>query len=688
MARQRKTQTGKAAKTKPAPAKPPKVKQQGADLIFALDIGTRSIIGLVGQVEDDRLQVLAIEKEEHSKRAMLDGQIEDIAQVAKVARQVTQRLEKKLGYSLKRVCVAAAGRALRTEKGSYSIQLPETTRITSDLISQLESGAVSAAEEVLAASEEIQRRFYLVGYTVAGYQLDHYPLTTLKDHNGQLLEADVVATFLPSEVVESLYAVMESAKLEVASLTLEPIAALNAVIPADLRLLNLVLADIGAGTSDIAVCRNGSVVGYTMATVAGDEITEDLMRHYLVDFATAERMKTQLDADTIVYRDVLGLEQTTSGSEVQSAAENATQTLAQEIAQRIVALNGASPSAVFLAGGGSKLLGLQERVATVLNMDQRRVALAGNNYEKSAFSREYDLNDPEYATPLGIAVSAGLGLISDSYRIMLNGKPAKLFRSGSLSVLELLMMNGYTTTDLLGRTGKNLTVTVDGQRMVFRGEPSTPCVLTLNDKPAKPSDLVFAGDTIHFIPAVCGANAQRTVAEVVGDEFTRGVMVNGVLVSVDTPLNPGDEISLSIPAGVSIQPPQEPQRMEEPQPAPVPPQPEPAAVSPRPMFSQAVELDPVVITVTEPEPEPEAEPVPEPVRPVPAMPLHLNGQLLMLTPKEDNSPYYLMDLLDHSGIDFEHLDRPVELLVNGMEAPFSQILCPNDDIIIRYTQRG
>ena len=274
---------------------------------------------------------------------------------------------------------------------------------------------------------------------------------------------------------------------------------------------------------------------------------------------------------------------------------------------------------------------------------------------------------------------------------MLNGKPAKLFRSGSLSVLELLMMNGYTTTDLLGRTGKNLTVTVDGQRMVFRGEPSTPCVLTLNDKPAKPSDLVFAGDTIHFIPAVCGANAKRTVAQVVGDEFTHGVMVNGALVSVDTPLNPGDEISLSIPSGILAQ------TVEKPEPAPVQvaEEPQPATVSsesasdvsaPRPTFSQPIELEPVVVTVSEPEPE--SELLPEPVRPTLAIPLHLNGQLLMLNPKEDNSPYYLMDLLDRSGIDFEHLDRPVELLVNGMEAPFSQILYPNDDIIIRYTQRG
>ena len=105
----------------------------------------------------------------------------------------------------------------------------------------------------------------------------------------QHLEAAVVATFLPSEVVDSLYAVMQKAGLEVASMTLEPIAALNAAIPADLRLLNLALVDIGAGTSDIAVCRDGSVVGYTMATVAGDEITEALMRACLVDFPTAER---------------------------------------------------------------------------------------------------------------------------------------------------------------------------------------------------------------------------------------------------------------------------------------------------------------------------------------------------------------------------------------------------------------
>ena len=106
--------------------------------------------------------------------------------------------------------------------------------------------------------------------------------------------------------------------------------------------------------------------------------------------------------------------------------------------------NGAAPSALFLAGGGSKLNGLKEKVSEKLNMDEKRVAIAGNNFAKSVYADRIKLDDPEYATPLGIAVSAGLGLLNDSYVVLLNGKPAKLFRSGVLTLRDILLMNGYT----------------------------------------------------------------------------------------------------------------------------------------------------------------------------------------------------------------------------------------------------
>ncbi len=672
---------------------PQELKQQDAELVFALDIGTRSIIGVAGRVVDERLEVLAIEKEEHGRRAMLDGQIEDIGQVAKVARRVTERMEQKLGCRLRRVCVAAAGRALRTEKGHYAMDLPQVSRIDSDLISHLESGAVSDAEERLKEGEDSQRRFYLVGYTVSSYLLDRYPLTSLKDHNGQQMEADVVATFLPSEVVESLYTVMEAAGLEVASLTLEPIAALNAVIPAELRLLNLVLADIGAGTSDIAVCRDGAVVGYTMATIAGDEITESLMRQYLINFSTAERMKMQLEEPTITYRDVLGLEQTVPAPQVREALMGSAKSLAQEIAQRVVDINGASPSAMFLAGGGSKLVGLRELVAQCLDMDDRRVALAGNNYEISAFSQEYELNDPEYATPLGIAVSAGLGLISDSYRILLNGQPAKLFRSGTLTVLDLLMMNGYTSADLLGRTGKSLSVTLDGQRLTFRGESAVPCTLKLNGEDTAPSAVVYAGDAIEFIPAVSGQSAERTAQDLLGEDFLGGVLINGRPAPLDQLLHSGDQLQTTeepfeltedapeeapLPEGEETEPPAEPGAEGAPEPA------EPEMPGPAPEPAQ--ESAPAAAVPQEPAPLP--APAAEPARPaVKPLWIYLNGQALVLPGKADGGPYYLMDLLDRSGIDFETLDCPVVLQVNGADCPFTHELRNNDQVTIRREER-
>mgnify|MGYP001054799560 CR=1 FL=1 len=675
---------------------PQELKQQDAELVFALDIGTRSIIGVAGRVVDERLEVLAIEKEEHGRRAMLDGQIEDIGQVAKVARRVTERMEQKLGCRLRRVCVAAAGRALRTEKGHYAMDLPQVSRIDSDLISHLESGAVSDAEERLKEGEDSQRRFYLVGYTVSSYLLDRYPLTSLKDHNGQQMEADVVATFLPSEVVESLYTVMEAAGLEVASLTLEPIAALNAVIPAELRLLNLVLADIGAGTSDIAVCRDGAVVGYTMATIAGDEITESLMRQYLINFSTAERMKMQLEEPTITYRDVLGLEQTVPAPQVREALMGSAKSLAQEIAQRVVDINGASPSAMFLAGGGSKLVGLRELVAQCLDMDDRRVALAGNNYEISAFSQEYELNDPEYATPLGIAVSAGLGLISDSYRILLNGQPAKLFRSGTLTVLDLLMMNGYTSADLLGRTGKSLSVTLDGQRLTFRGESAVPCTLKLNGEDTAPSAVVYAGDAIEFIPAVSGQSAERTAQDLLGEDFLGGVLINGRPAPLDQLLHSGDQLQTTeepfeltedapeeapLPEGEETEPPAEPGAEGAPEPA-EPEMPEPAPEPAEP----AQESAPAAAVPQEPAPLP--APAAEPARPaVKPLWIYLNGQALVLPGKADGGPYYLMDLLDRSGIDFETLDCPVVLQVNGADCPFTHELRNNDQVTIRREER-
>ncbi len=702
--------------------------------VFALDIGTRSIIGMVGILDEDRIQIVAIEKAEHAKRAMIDGQIEDIDQVAKVAGIVKDRLEKKLGCKLTRVAVAAAGRALRTESASYEMMLPEVQKIDAETVSRLEAGAIGEAEKAFRGEEGEgqERRFYLVGYSVSRYYLDNYTISSLLDHHGQALRADIIATFLPSEVVESLYAAMRKIGLEVASLTLEPIAAINAAIPPGIRLLNLAMVDIGAGTSDIAVCRDGSVTGYTMAIQAGDEITESVMKECLVDFQTAEKIKSRLnDSEQIEYTDIMGYEQTVTRERLLEIIKDASRDLCEEICSKIIEVNGGVPSAVYLAGGGSQLLGLKEGITERLQIDSKRVAIAGRNFKVNAYSEDYDLENPEYATPLGIAISAGLNMINDSFRLILNGEPAKLFRSGTFTVMDILMMNGFGYQDMMGKSGQNLVVSFNGGRKVFYGEKAEPCVLRLNGEETQLSRLVRAGDKIDFIPARHGENAQAMLSQLVALEEGRSVTVNGEPVQSDVALKSGDVILVEgmyeVPAPAPEEDStldQEPELKEEEKPK------APAAKRKRRQASTAAsgkkkaigsatekkkassassekKRSPSVSALRKKKaleaPEEEGKTIeqeaPETLEPAQEEPqemaaespvskvnrgitIYFNGRRMLLPPKPDGMPYYLMDMLQYSDLDFEKVTAPVILEINGESGAFQQELRDEDQIRI------
>lgn len=615
---------------------------QNQELVYALDIGTRSVIGMLAKLENGRAHILAVEKKPHEKRAMLDGQIEDIDQVADTVMDITRKLEAKCGVKLQYVCVAAAGRSLKTQKGTGHMELEAPQSIGNELVQSLTTEAVSHAEHNLHEAETTEQRMLLVGYTITQFRLDGYPMAKLLGHTGQVLECDVVATFLPSEVVDSLYAVVKKAGLETASLTLEPIAALNAAIPPQLRLLNLLLVDIGAGTSDIAACRDGSVVGYTMATVAGDEISEALMREYLIDYDTAERIKEQLGSlQTIRFEDVVGFEQSFSTEEILEKLEPTIETLVKEISRQILELNGEAPSAVFLAGGGSKLTGLCERVADSLGMDHKRVALAGGHFKTTSYSDEMDLTDPEYTTPLGIAISSCLGLISDSSRVFLNEVPAKLFRSGQITLVELLMMNGYRYEDLIGRSGKTLFLYVDGKRTAYRGTPPSPAYLLVNGVPAQASRVIYAGDKIDFSPAQPGTDREMTAGELAKLLGVSYLKRRGELLSPEEPLCSGDRLTTVLDEEEDL--------------------PEKAGD-----------------TVTETIPEE----VPEETLPA-SIHVRLNGVERSFPAKKDGTPLYLMDLLEYSGLDFEHLEHPVSLQVNGKNGLFQQVIVSGDDVVIQ-----
>ncbi|MEG2206321.1 MAG: cell division FtsA domain-containing protein, partial [Oscillospiraceae bacterium] len=501
--------------------------------VFALDIGTRSVIGVVGYSENDIFHIEAIEAMEHPKRAMLDGQIEDINAVAAVANIVKMALEDRIGRKLTKVCVAAAGRALRTVNASFEVELPAGGPATEETVYALEMGAVSKAADEIKATEQGDALF-CVGHSVARFLIDDYPYSTIIDHKGKTAKAEVIATFLPAEVVNSLEAAMKKIGLSIEFLTLEPIAAMNAVIPPELRLLNLALVDIGAGTSDIAVCDGGSVAAYTMATVAGDEITEALIKEYLVDFQTAEKMKFEISKETAVikYRDILGFDYEVPLAEVLSALAPALNSLSDIISERILEVNGKAPSAVFLVGGGGKTPQLCKLVAERLSLDERKVAIGGNNFMKKLAVGVEDTFGPEYATPIGIALTAISTGEYKGFDVFINGEKRRLLRTGTLAMMDVLLLCGYSYSDVMGKSGQNLNFEVNGEKRVLRGGMLKPAVIALNGRQVGISVQVVSGDSIHIIPATTGENASLKMNDIVHNYNKFAVSFCGNLLSV------------------------------------------------------------------------------------------------------------------------------------------------------------
>ncbi|MCX7710666.1 MAG: pilus assembly protein PilM [Clostridia bacterium] len=540
----------------------PKPLYDPEELIFALDIGTRTVVGVVGFKEKDKFRVLAAESVEHKNRAMLDGQIHDIDQVAFVASEVRTRLEKKLGISLTKVAIAAAGRVLMTCEVKVEREIEQGREIDRQIIGSLEMEGIQQAQ--LKLEHEIlndeKSQFYCVGYSVINYYLNDYVIASLLGHRGKKIGAEILATFLPHIVVDSLYTVMSKIGLEVISLTLEPIAAINVTIPKDLRMLNLALVDIGAGTSDIALTRDGSVVAYAMAPVAGDEITEKIAQQYLLDFNEAEKVKTSLSTkvDAIHYVDILGIKHSVKSSEVTEVIRASVELLAETIAGKILEYNHKAPNAVFLIGGGSQIPGLPELVAEHLKLPKERVALRSREVIQNIKYNGKKLAGPEAITPFGIAVTAQMQQGQDFLSVTINGRKVRLFNSRKLSVSDALILIGFNPGQLIGRSGKSLNFTLNGDKKTIRGGWGKPAEIFVNESPANLTTILKPGDSITVQPAEDGASAEIRVSDIAKNlktgtvtlnnssiDIGTKVLVNGSIASLDQEIHDGDQIQMN-----------------------------------------------------------------------------------------------------------------------------------------------
>ncbi|MBW8349324.1 cell division protein FtsA [Bacillus sp. IITD106] len=497
--------------------------------IFALDIGTRSVVGLILEENVEQYKVLDLVVKEHKARAMVDGQIHDIQAVAHVIKEVKDQLEKTHG-KLSKVCVAAAGRSLKTERAKAIVNIKGKPMINQEDILYLELTAVQNAQAAAAEQQSTEKinSYYCVGYSVLHYFIDDLLIGNLIDQQGDEASVEIIATFLPRVVVDSLIKALQRADLELDALTLEPIAAINVLVPVSMRRLNVALVDIGAGTSDIAITNTGTVVAYGMVPTAGDEITEAISDQLLLDFPDAEQAKRELwEKDSIIVHDILGFENEVLKSDVVSQISPAIDKLSREISMQIRELNnGQAPKAVMLVGGGSKTPELPKRLAEMLQLPENRVAIRGAEAIQGLTFADHIPGGPENITPIGIAISARKSPIQ-YVTVTVNDQTTRMFEVKELTVADCILASGIIINKLYGKPGMAIFATMNGQQVTIPGSYGEPPILLKNGKECSLEDPIKNGDVIVAKKGADGEPLQIRIRDLIDEVPEKRVVING-----------------------------------------------------------------------------------------------------------------------------------------------------------------
>ena len=503
--------------------------------VFGLDIGTRNVVGTVGyQTDDKEFVVTAQYVREHETRAMLDGQIHDIGRVAKTIKEVKDELEKQTGQPLEEVCIAAAGRVLKTVTTHVEYEYAQESVVTGEDVHTLDLLGIEKAQEALKEVNDTSYKFYCVGYSTVKFFLNDEVFISLEGHKANKIGEDIIVTFLPEDVVDGLYAAVGQAGLSVANMTLEPIAAINVAIPENYRMLNIALVDVGAGTSDISITRDGSIIAYGMIPHAGDEMTEVIVQHFLVDFNMAESIKLQsTTSDTVTYKDIMSIEHTIPAQDVWDVAAPVVDNIAQEVSTKIRELNGdKTVSACFVVGGGGKIHGFTEKLAEDLDLPEERVALRGEEVLGDVTFEQEDIKkDPLLVTPIGICLNY-YDQRNNFIMVRFNGERIKLYDNNRLTIVDAALQAGFPNDELFPKRGTPINFTVNGVARLVRGEAGDGAVVTMNGKPASINTPLEPNSEIVIEPSTAGEAAVYKISQL--DEYNHSVItfiINGRRVS-------------------------------------------------------------------------------------------------------------------------------------------------------------
>ena len=379
------------------------------NIAVGLDIGTTKIVAMIGKKNEyGKLEILGVGKSK--SLGVKRGVVDNITQTIQSIQLAVKDAEANSGYKIKDVVVGIAGQHIRSIQHSDYISRSNAEEVIGDkdidlLINQVHKLAMLPGEEIIHVLPQ--------EFKIDGQSEIKEPIGMC----GGRLESSFHVVVGQASSIRNIGRCIQSSGIELSGLTLEPLASADAVLSQEEKEAGVALIDIGGGTTDLAVFKDGIIRHTAVIPFGGNVITEDIKEGCSIIEKQAELLKIKFGSawpGENKDNEIVSI----PGLRGRDPKEITLKNLSKIIHARVVEIveqvyveiknygheeqKKKLIAGIVLTGGGSQLKHLKQLVEYITGMDTR----VGYPNEHLAGDSDSDITSPMYATAVGLVMDS------------------------------------------------------------------------------------------------------------------------------------------------------------------------------------------------------------------------------------------------------------------------------------------
>lgn len=274
--------------------------------IVALDIGTEFVKALIARLEGDELKIIGMGRKRQDVSDMHSGAIADIGAVVRNCEDALSAAEEQAGVQAKRAVIGIAGELVKGVTNTIRYKRPQPDRALDIaemefIIEKVQERAQVRAQKQIAwetGNEDVEVK--LVNSAIVSIHIDGYKVSNPIGFQGRDVAIQIYTAFAPMVHIGALERTASELDLDLIAVAAEPFAVSRSVLGTDASsTFTAILADVGGGTTDIAVVNDGGVEGTKMFGIGGRSFTRTIASDMDLSYDDAEKLKVNIDNEKI-----------------------------------------------------------------------------------------------------------------------------------------------------------------------------------------------------------------------------------------------------------------------------------------------------------------------------------------------------------------------------------------------------